>query len=80
MNKLKQMANKAMKSRTAKKIGAGVSVALASGATFAADWTDEINTANAEAVSNSTLVISACIGLAILGFGVGHMMGWFGKK
>lgn len=60
-------------------VGAALSVALVGGAN-AKDWTTEIGTATTEATGNSTAVIAGCVGLAVLGFGVAHMMGWFTRK
>ena len=43
----------------------------------AADYTSQITTASTDGSANVTAVIAAVIGIAILGFGVGSMMGWF---
>lgn len=43
----------------------------------AADYSAQIGTAATDGTSNVTAVIAAVIGVAILGFGVGSMMGWF---
>lgn len=45
----------------------------------AADYTAQITQASTDGTTNVTAVIAAVIGVAILGFGVGKMLGWFGK-
>jgi len=46
---------------------------------FAADYTTEITSASSEATGNSTAVITAVIAIAVIGFGVGSLLGWFKK-
>lgn len=57
--------------------GVVASSVVASGSAFAADYTTQITAAGTEGNTNVLAVIGAVIGLAILGFGVGHMLGWF---
>jgi hypothetical protein len=63
------------------------STAIAAGATAfvgsagfaqAADYTTQI-AAVTDGETNVTAVIAGVIGVAILGFGVGKMLGWFGR-
>ena len=86
MNKAIQMVNVAGQwvSVTAKKkstaIAAGTTAILGSSAAVqAADYTAQIGTAVTEGSGNVTAVIAGVIGVAILGFGVGKMLGWFGR-
>lgn len=58
-------------------IAAGGTALMASGATFAADYTTEITAASTEGSANVTAVIGAVIGIAILGFSVKAMVSWF---
>ncbi|WP_423841132.1 hypothetical protein ONE56_16735 [Vibrio mytili] len=58
-----------------KKLLAGTTAALASGATFAADHSEAINTAVNEGQANYTLVVVGLIGLAAIGFGLRMMIG-----
>jgi hypothetical protein len=51
--------------------------ATSSGAVTAADYTTEIASAVTDGSGNVTAVIAGVIGIAILGFGVGHVLGWF---
>ncbi len=46
---------------------------------FAADQTVAIGAAVTEGTANVTAVIAGVIAIAILGFGVGKMLGWFGR-
>ena len=48
-----------------------------SAAAQAADYTAQIGTASTDGTANVTAVIAAVIAIAILGFGVSAMMGWF---
>lgn len=69
---------------TAKKkstaIAAGTTAIMgSSGFVQAADYTAQIGTAVTEGNGNVTAVIAGVIGIAILGFGVGKMLGWFGR-
>ena len=62
------------------KMGAGV--ALIGGSSFVAqaeDYTAQIATAATDGNANMLAVIGAVIALAIIGFGVGRMLGWFGR-
>jgi len=59
------------------KAGLVLTSVAASGSAFAADYTGQITTAQTEGSGNVTAVIAAVIGIAILGFGVGSMLGWF---
>lgn len=76
----KLLVNKTRKLRTSIKasavaaVGFGVSLGA-----HAEDYSTLITAADTDAQGNVTLVIGAVIGLAILGFGVGHMLGWFRK-
>jgi hypothetical protein len=45
----------------------------------AADLTTQIGTAATEGTGNVTAVIAAVIAIAILGFGVNAVLGWFRK-
>jgi hypothetical protein len=45
----------------------------------AADLTTQIATASTEGTGNVTAVIAAVIAIAILGFGVNAVLGWFRK-
>jgi hypothetical protein len=58
-------------------VGGVVTSVVMSGSAMAADYTAQIATATTEGTANTTAVIAGVIGLAILGFGVGHMLGWF---
>jgi hypothetical protein len=60
-----------------KTVAAVALVAGSSAAVQAADYTTQIATASTDGTGNVTAVIAAVIGIAILGFGVGSMMGWF---
>ncbi|XPF92674.1 hypothetical protein ACM9HF_11555 [Colwellia sp. RE-S-Sl-9] len=60
-------------------VASAVTTALVSGGAFAADYTTEIATASTEGSANVTAVILAVIGIAILGFGVNALTGWFKK-
>jgi len=62
-----------------KVLAAAGSALMISGGAFAADYTSQISTASTDGSANVTAVIAAVIGIAILGFGVGSMMGWFKK-
>lgn len=62
------------------RIGAAVTAALGSStAVQAADYTTQIAAAVTDGETNVTAVIAGVIGVAILGFGVGKMLGWFGR-
>lgn len=50
---------------------------LVNSVAYAADYTTEIAAASTEGTTNVTAVIVGVIGVAILGFGVGSMLGWF---
>ena len=52
------------------------SVAMSASA-FAADYTTEITAAQTDGQTNVAAVIGAVILIAITGFGVGSMLGWF---
>ena len=58
---------------------AGGTALIASAGSMAADHTDLINGAVTEGSGNVTAVIAGVIGVSILGFGVGKMLGWFGR-
>jgi hypothetical protein len=45
----------------------------------AEDYTAQITTASTDGNANMLAVIGAVIALAIIGFGVGRMLGWFGR-
>jgi len=53
--------------------------ATSSGAVTAADYTADIATAVTDGTGNVTAVIAGVIAIAILGFGVGKMLGWFNR-
>jgi len=59
------------------KAGLVLTSVTASGAAFAQDYTTEITAAATEGNANVLAVIGAVIGIGILGFGVGSMLGWF---
>lgn len=59
------------------KAGLVLTSVAASGSAFAADYTTQITAAGTEGNTNVLAVIGAVIGIAILGFGVGSMLGWF---
>jgi hypothetical protein len=61
---------------------AALALSLVAGSSFvtqAADYTTLITTAGSDGTANVTAVIAAVIGIAIIGFGVGAMLGWFRK-
>lgn len=66
-------------SRKARLAAAVVAASATPFGAFAADQTALIATAVTEGSANVTAVIAGVIGIAILGFGVGKMLGWFGK-
>lgn len=72
------VACKAKKASTA--IAVGGTALIASHGAMAVDYTAQIGAAVTEGTTNVTAVIAGCIGLAILGYGVGSMLGWFGRK
>lgn len=58
-------------------------VALVGGSSFVAqaeDYTTQIGLAATDGNTNVIAVIAAVIGIAILGFGVASMLGWFKKS
>ena len=59
------------------KVVAGSTALLASGASFAEDYTTQITAAQTDGSTNVIAVIGAVIGIAILGFGVSSMIAWF---
>ena len=62
------------------RLGAAVTAVVGSStAAQAADYTTQIATATTDGTGNVTAVIAGVIGIAILGFGVGKMLGWFGR-
>lgn len=63
-----------------KAIALGATALLASTATIAADYSTQITAAETDGTSNVTLVIGACIAIAVLGFGVRSMLSWFGSS
>ena len=66
----------------AKKFGSKVLVggtALVAVGVQAADQSDLINAAKADALSNQGLVIAAVLSVAILGFGVYALLRWLGR-
>ena len=63
--------------------GKGVAVAVASVSSVAvqaADFTTEIGAASTEASGNQTAVITAVIGIAVIGFGVGAVVSWMKSR
>ena len=58
-----------------KKLSVLLATAVASGSTFAADHSEEINAAVTEGQANYTLVVVGLIGLAAIGFGLRMMIG-----
>jgi UDP-N-acetylmuramate-alanine ligase len=61
---------------------AALALSLVAGSSFvtqAADYTTQITAAGTDGTTNVTAVIAAVIGIAILGFGVASMLGWFRK-
>lgn len=75
MNKLVSF----LKTKKVKAVAAVSAIAGSSAAAQAADYTAQIGTAVTEGNGNVTAVIAGVIGIAILGFGVGKMLGWFGR-
>ena len=75
MNKLVSF----LKTKKVKTVAAFSAIAGSSAAVQAADYTAQIGTAVTEGSGNVTAVIAGVIGVAILGFGVGKMLGWFGR-
>ena len=75
MNKLTTF----LKSRKAKTVAAVTALTGSAGFAQAADYTTQITGAVTEGSANVTAVIAGVIGVAILGFGVGKMLGWFGR-
>ena len=67
-----------LKSRKAR-VAAALSAVVASGQSFAADYSTEIGAATTDGTANVALVIGGVIAVAILGFGVGRMLNWFGR-
>lgn len=68
-----------LKSRKAR-LGAVITAVVCSPAAVqAADYTTQITGATTEGSTNVTAVIAGVIGIAILGFGVGKMIAWFGR-
>ncbi|WP_042149676.1 MULTISPECIES: hypothetical protein [unclassified Pseudoalteromonas] len=59
------------------KAGLVLTSVTASSVAFAQDYTTQITAASTEGNTNVLAVIGAVIGIAILGFGVGSMLGWF---
>ncbi|MGR5144745.1 hypothetical protein ACQKPX_24145 [Photobacterium sp. DNB23_23_1] len=68
---------------TAKKYGSRLAVVAGTAATSiavqAGDYTSEITSASSEASANQTAVITAVVGLAVIGFGVGMFLKWLNK-
>jgi len=60
----------------AKKTGLALTLAGASVAANAADYTSQITAAGGEANTNQAAVITAVIALAVIGFGVGALLKW----
>ena len=75
MNKLTTF----LKSRKAKAAAVVTTFTGSAGFAQAADYTSQISGAVTEGSTNVTAVIAGVIGVAILGFGVGKMLGWFGR-
>ncbi len=67
-----------LKSRKAR-LTAALSAVAASGQSFAADYSSEITAATTDGTANVALAIGGVIAVAVLGFGVGRMLGWFGR-
>jgi hypothetical protein len=62
------------------KVAAGLTAVAGSSLTAqAADYTTQITQASTDGTANVTATIGAVIAIAILGFGVGRMLGWFGR-
>jgi hypothetical protein len=68
-----------LKSRKARLGAALVATVGSSNVVMAADYTAQIGTAVTDGTGNVTAVIAGVISVAILGFGVGKMLGWFGR-
>jgi hypothetical protein len=62
-----------------KTVAAVAALAGSSAAVQAEDYTAQIATAATDGNANMLAVIGAVIALAIIGFGVGRMLGWFGR-
>lgn len=69
----------AVKTKTGKWVTGLAATTGGSYAVQAADYSAQIGTAVTDGTANVTLVIAGVIGVAILGFGVGRMLGWFGR-
>ena len=72
INKLKSINN-------IKKFGLGTALMGFVGTSFAENYTEQIGAAVTDGTGNVTAVIAGVIAVAILGFGVGKMLGWFGR-
>lgn len=68
-----------LKSRKARLTAATTALLGSSTMVQAADYTADIATAVTDGTGNVTAVIAGVIAVAILGFGVGKMLGWFGR-
>lgn len=75
MKKLQSLFNSA----NAKKASFVALAVTASSSVFAVDYTDQISAAVADGSTNVTAVIAGSIALGVIGFGVGHILGWFKK-
>ena len=64
-------------SRKARLTAAVTALAASSTAVQAADYTTQIGTAVTDGTGNVGATIAGVITIAILGFGVGKMLGWF---
>ncbi|WEM43902.1 hypothetical protein PTW35_09040 [Photobacterium sp. DA100] len=68
---------------TAKKYSSRLAVVAGTAATSAAvhagDYSSQIATASSEANGNQTAVITAVVGLAVIGFGVSMFLRWLNK-
>lgn len=58
-------------------VAAGTSTLGAAFGSFAADYSEQINGAVSDASGNQSLVIGGVITVAVIGFGVAAMLGWF---
>ncbi|NQZ24505.1 MAG: hypothetical protein HRT53_20970 [Colwellia sp.] len=70
---------KYLKSVKAKAVAGVALIGGSAGFAQAADYTTQISSAATDGTTNVTAVIAAVIGIAILGFSVGRMLGWFSK-
>jgi len=79
MKKLQSLFAAAAQNKNVAKVGTGLALAGSSVSSFAVDYTAEIDAAKTDGIANITAVILAVVAVAIVGFSVGRMLGWFNK-